>query len=76
MTSYAKEMIAKGYTKVKVGELQPGDVIFSTAFGPTEGYQDRVVAEVFNSRKSVKTVRFTDNNSYTYGNATKVWKKN
>lgn len=68
-------MIITNYKKVKVGELVKGDIIVSVAFADLYMMKEREVAEVFQSRRSTKTVRFADGSSYSFGNASKVLKK-
>ena len=72
MTSYAKQMTAAGYRKVKVTDLQAGNVVLSYGGGNAV---DKTVEKVETARRGLKRVVFTDGTSTTSGNTGKFWTK-
>lgn len=71
-----KQLTAAGYTKVKVSDLKPGDVVRGHLLGEWSGpAAERVVEFVRQERKSTKAVHFIGGGIQTYGNASKAWVK-
>lgn len=68
MTGYAKQMLAAGFVKMRVGEIPPGTHVRVAGV-------DRVVKAVTQRHRSSKTVEYADGTSEYFGNAYKLWAK-